>query len=111
MHGKAAIPKAYDIDTTLHAERLDGRSKRLHVLTSPADELPDGAMVLQDGVPHLILEGLARPWSFRGYGYPLAALDVAQLITPPSTVAALRARYRPQIHPSAFGERNTITIS
>src|SRR5215469_12358378 len=42
-------PKARDIDAVLHAERLSGRHKRLHVLTSPAADLPDGAMVLQDG--------------------------------------------------------------
>ena len=100
----------YGIDTTLHAERLDGRRKRLHLLTSPAPELPDGAMILQDGVPHLMLEGQARPWLLRGYGATVAPLDFAQLITPPSTVAALRAGYRPQMHASAFGEQTTIVV-
>ena len=74
-HGGAALPKADDIDTTLHAERLDGRRKRLHVLTSPAAGLPDGAMILQDGVPHLVLAGLARPWSLRGYGAAAVPVD------------------------------------
>jgi hypothetical protein len=86
----------------LHAERLDGRRKRLHRLISSAAGLPDGAMILQDGAPHLILEGMARPWSLRGYGAAVAPLDCARLITPPSTVASLRAGYRPQIHVSAF---------
>jgi hypothetical protein len=31
----AMRPKAPDIDRVLHAERLDGRDKRLHDLTSP----------------------------------------------------------------------------
>jgi hypothetical protein len=106
IEGRAAMPKARGIDTALHAERLDGKRKRLHVLRSPAADLPDGAMILQDGVAHVILEGLARPWALGGYGAPVAPLDFAQLITPPSTVAALRAGYRPQIHASAFGERN-----
>jgi hypothetical protein len=110
VYGEPAMPKAHDIDTTLHAERLDGRRKRLHLLTSPTPELPDGAMILQDGVPHLMLEGLARPWSLRGYGAPVAPLDFAQLITPPSTVAALRVGYRPQMHASAFGEQNAIAV-
>ena len=103
-----AMPKAPDIDATLHAERLDGRCKRLHVMTSPASELPDGAMILQDGVPHLMLQRLAHPWSFRGYGAPVAALRGARLITPPSTVAALRAGYRPEVHPSAVFERSRL---
>jgi hypothetical protein len=71
-------------------------------LTSPAAELPDGAMVLQGGVPHLILQGLARPWSHGGYGATVPVLGTAELITPLSTVAALRAGYRPQFHGSAM---------
>jgi hypothetical protein len=100
--GQAAGPKALAIDRVLHAERLDGRLKRLHGLTSPAGRLPDGAMILQDGAPHLILNGLARRWSLCGYGAPTAPLDGARLITPPSTVAALRAGYQPRLHASAF---------
>jgi hypothetical protein len=92
--------KAHQIDTALHAERLDGRRKRLHVPMSPAAELPDGAMILQDGVPHLMLGGLARPWSLRGYGAPVTPRDNAPLITPPSTVIVLTAGYRPLLHPS-----------
>jgi hypothetical protein len=109
-HGGVALPKADDIDTTLHAERLDGRRKRLHVLTSPAAGLPDGAMILQDGVPHLVLVGLARPWSLRGYGAAAVPLDSAQLITQPSTVAVLRAGYRPQMDASVFSERNGTAV-
>jgi hypothetical protein len=106
IDGQTAMPKARDVDATLHAERLEGRRKRLHVLTAPAADLPNGAMVLQDGVPHLILEGLARPWSLRGYGVPVTAQDCAQLITPRSTVAVLRAGYRPWIHASAYDHRD-----
>jgi hypothetical protein len=101
-NGKMAIPKAHDIDATLHAERLAGGRKRLHVLVSPVADLPDGAMVLQEGVPHLIVGGLARPWSLRGYGRPVAPMDGCQLITPPSAVAVLKAGYRAEIHRSAF---------
>lgn len=99
---RAARPKAPDIDRVLHTERLDGRRKRLHDLTSPAAALPDGAMIFQDSAPHLILNGLARRWSPHGYGTPAAPLNGAQLITPPSTVAALRAGYEPRLHASAF---------
>ena len=106
IRGREMRPKARDIDQALHAERLDGRHKRLHILTSAAAALPDGAMIFQDGAPHLMLKGLARPWSLRGYGAPTAPLDCAQLITPPSTVAVLKAGYRPQIHAGPFTERD-----
>jgi hypothetical protein len=103
-NGPGGNPKAHNIDEILHEERLDGRRKRLHDLTSPAADLPDGAMILQDGVPHLILEGAARPWSLGGYGAPAAIQTGTRLITPPSTVAVLRAGYRPLIHPSAVSD-------
>jgi hypothetical protein len=107
----ATFPKARDIDAALHAERLAGRARRLHVLTAPAAELPDGAMILQDDVPHLMLGGLARPWSLRGYGAPVTPLDCARLITPPSTVAVLRAGYRPWIHASASCSRRSASAN
>ena len=110
IDGEASKPKARDIDAVLHAERLANRRKRLHALTSPAADLPDGTMILQDGAPHLILGGLARAWSLRGYGPPVTPLDGAQLITPPSTVAVLRAGYRPHIHTSAFGESDAHAV-
>ena len=106
--GQAATLKARDIDITLHAERLEGRRKRLHALPTPAADLPDGTMILQEDVPHLIVEGVARPWSLRGYGAPVTPRNCAQLITPPSTVAVLRAGYRPWLHPSARNDRNVI---
>ena len=102
-NAQGVIPKAHDIDRVLHAERLDGRVKRLHDLTSPAADLPDGAMILQRGAPYLILQGQAQLWSPGGYGEPAAVLDSCRLISPPSTVAALKAGYRPLIHASAFG--------
>jgi hypothetical protein len=74
---RAAGPKASDIDRVLHAERLDGRRKRLHDLTSPA-ALPGGAMIFQDGAPHLILNGQARRWSLRGYGASAAPLGLPE---------------------------------
>jgi hypothetical protein len=106
INGQAATPRARDIDKMLHAERVEGRRKLLHDLSVPTAELPNGAMVLQDDTPHLIVEGLAHPWSPAGYGAPVAPQDHARLITPPSTVAVLKAGYRPKIHASAFTERH-----
>ena len=94
-------PRAWEIDHALHAERLDGRRKRLHPLTAGAAELPDGAMILQDGAPHLILGALAFPWSPAGYGEPVRPSDDSKLITPPSTVSVLGAGFRPHIHETA----------
>jgi hypothetical protein len=46
--GLSARLRAADMDRVLHAERLDGRNKRLH--RSRIDDLPDGALVaLEEG--------------------------------------------------------------
>ena len=99
--GRTAVPRAGDIDRVLHGERLDGRRKRLHPLPAPAADLPDGTMVLQGGAPHLILKGLAYPWSAGGYGVATAPRADARLLTPPATVVALTAGYQPRLHASA----------
>jgi hypothetical protein len=91
---------ARDIDAVLHCERLSEGSKRLHALTAPADELPDGAMVQQDGESFLIMQGRALLWSPAGYRATQGAVKDAMLLTPPSTLRALLAGYRPVLHPS-----------
>jgi hypothetical protein len=92
---------ARDIDAVLHRERLDGTKKRLHALPLPLEELPDGAMVLEGSESYLILEGRALAWSPAGYSRGHHALKGAMLLTPPSTLRALGAGYRPLLHPSA----------
>jgi hypothetical protein len=93
--------KATEIDRVLHAERLDGRVKRLHALDGPLDSLPDGAMVEAGGESYLIAQGRVLRWSFAGYAAIDDALRDAQLLTPPSTLRAFRAGYRPVLHPTS----------
>jgi hypothetical protein len=93
--------RAPEIDAVLHAERLDGRTKRLHPLPKALHELPDGAMVQAGEESFVIAGGRALRWSFGGYREVKAPLIDAKLITPPSTVRALQAGYRPVLHESA----------
>jgi hypothetical protein len=92
---------ARDIDAVLHRERLDGRAKRLHALPIPLEELPDGAMVQEGMESYLIAQGRALKWSPAGYRKAPNAISDAMLLTPPSTLRALRAGYRPVLHRSA----------
>ena len=92
---------ARDIDAVLHRERLDRGNKRQHPLPMPLKELPDGAMLQKDDDSYLILQGRALAWSPAGYRQPPAALQGAMLLTPPSTLRALSAGYRPVLHPCA----------
>ena len=98
-HG-VARPSAPTMDAKLHAERLDGKAKRLHPLPGAISELPDGAMVAAEGVAFLIAGGRAFRWRPVGYKPVGAAPVEAQLLTPPSTLRALAAGYRPVLHAS-----------
>jgi hypothetical protein len=90
---RIAAPTAAEMDKVLHAERLEGKRKRLHPVP---DDLPDGAMVTAGNKAFLIAGGRPYRWSFEGYSpAPLPAID--GLLTPPSIVNALRAGYRPAI--------------
>jgi hypothetical protein len=92
---------ANDIDATLHRERLATGKKRLHALPMPLKELPDGAMLQEAVDSYLIVQGRALLWSAAGYREAPNAIKNAMLLTPPSTLRALLARYRPLLHTSA----------
>src|SRR3954470_17697669 len=93
--------RAPEIDAALHRERLVGRSKRLHALIEPVAALPDGAMIAVGETGYLMAHGRPWLWSSAGYRAAKALIQEAQLLTPPSTLNALRAVYRPMLHASA----------
>jgi hypothetical protein len=116
-----ARASAKQIDATLHRERLDGRTKRLHPLPCAIEALPDGTMLQarasektsgadhlgasDDGTnSYLMLRGRAWLWSFDGYRLINESLRDAMLLTPPSTLRALRAGYRPILHGSSMAD-------
>jgi hypothetical protein len=92
---------ASEMDAVLHRERLEGRKKRLHALPMPLQQLPDGVMVLAGAESYLIAQGVALLWSPGGYRRAQNALTSAMLLTPPSTLRAFGAGYRPVLHKSA----------
>src|SRR3954470_4015330 len=64
-NGVAGV-RATEIDKVLHAERLDGRRKRLHALPCAIDELPAAAMVALNGEAYMLLQGKPLQWTFDG---------------------------------------------
>ena len=95
------------IDGQLHLERLsaDGRERRLPVVA--LDLLPDGAFIMWDGEPALVLGAYLRAWRAAGYGERGARPGGAYvpLITPPSLVEVLRSGWAPVVpllHPTAL---------
>jgi hypothetical protein len=91
-------PSAAAIDEVLHLERLDHGQKRIHPMPVSLAELPDGAMVVKSGAPYTIAGRLAFRWNERGYQPPQTIPRADGLLTPPSTLRALQAGYRPILH-------------
>jgi hypothetical protein len=93
------------LDERLHAERLGGEAagRRLHERRFA--ELPEGAFVLLDGVPYLVLRSSLLRWTAAGYTDRRARpRGRAVAITPPTTLAVLDAGWRgsePLLHPSS----------
>jgi hypothetical protein len=49
-----------------------------------------------------LVQGRAFAWSPAGYRLAENVLEAAMLLTPPSTLRALSAGYRPVLHPSVM---------
>ena len=108
--GLARRPRASEMDARLHTERVDSRTRRQLTRPVPASVLPDGVMIRHGGVTGLLAGGGLLPWSFSGYGAPagLPPGTLAELLTPPASVAAIAAGYRPLLHPSATQDAASI---
>ena len=95
--GRKAL--AAEMDAVLHTERLDHGRKRLHTLPSSIEELPDGAVIAAGGEAYTIAGGRAFRWTERGYAATPVMPRAEGLLTPPATLGAIRAGYRPVLHP------------
>ena len=98
---------AAQMDAILHAERLDGKSKRVHQIDW--EDLPVGAIVATNN--QFIAKSGDGPliWSFEGYRLADSQLTAAlqrqvNCLTPPSVLTALKRGYQPHWHPSAMQE-------
>lgn len=91
-------PTAETIDDRLHEERV-GPDRSKQTFTSKIDDLPDGVFVTLDengGRARLLWGGHLLVWSHGGYAERLrrpVGQDVT-VLTPRSTVAAIRVRLR-----------------
>jgi hypothetical protein len=94
------------IDDKLHAERIGpDRSKRTYA--ADLDDLPDGVLVTlagRDCDAYLVRRGALFAWSPGGYQdrRRRPSGEVVTVLTPESTVNAIRSGYLPEIHPSAW---------
>lgn len=104
-----------ELDRRLAAERLRAgrgleRASDRRLWTAPAPELPDGTVIVVQGVPQLLLGERALAFSFAGWHDPRPRpRDAATVLTPPTSVLALASGFQPVLHPSAVGQRGAGT--
>jgi hypothetical protein len=103
--GKSQRPTATAIDDQLHTERVaSDRSKRS--FTATLDELPDAVFVTipaWEEQAYMVWGGHLLAWLPGGYGKqrPRPKGEEVRVLTPKSTVEAIRAGYVPEVHSSA----------
>lgn len=96
---------ADDLDRRLHAERSGDAvvGRRLH--ERQARELPDGAFVLLDGAPWLVLRDALLRWTPGGYAERRRRLrGFVDVVTPPTSLRVLGSGWAgsvPLLHPSS----------
>lgn len=98
-----AAPSAKQINAQLHAERIVRNTHRRRSHDISWSDLPDGAFVRLDEAPAVVVGGELIEWTTSGYGrrHRRPKTGTAAVVTPPSTVAVLRAGYPVQIDASA----------
>jgi hypothetical protein len=100
-------PPAVELDRRLAGERLRrgrglSRAADRPLWRAAVESLPDGAVVLDvDLQPCLLLGGTLRPFTFNGWSDATTPPPVVDVLTPPTSVAALAGGYQPTIHDTA----------
>jgi hypothetical protein len=87
----------------LHRERIVPGTHRRRFHPMRWADLPEGTFVLLGDTPAVVAGDHLTEWTHDGYARRTARPRAgdALVLTPPSTVAAFRAGYRPQIDDSA----------
>ena len=97
------LPSARDMNRQLHRERLVAGTHQRRIHELPWRDLPDATFVLLDGTPAVVVGHHLSEWTHDGYNLrrDRPRTGLASVLTPPSTVSAIRAGYEVQIDPSA----------
>lgn len=99
-NGRDTPPSFDEIDAMLSHEGLGRDADDRPPWVAFVDTLPDGAMFIDGAVstePQAVRGATMVPWSRDGWGEPVprSRRRLVTLVTPPSTVMALAAGYRP----------------
>jgi hypothetical protein len=98
-HDAAKPLLAKEIDARLHLERLVPRTRTRRVHEARWPDVPASAFVMLDDAPYLVASEELVRWTTTGYADSRRRPrhGTAVVLTPRTSVTALRAGYRPQI--------------
>jgi hypothetical protein len=98
-----AAPSARELNRQLHAERIERGTHRRRLHALPWAGLPDGTFVRLGTMPAVVVGPDLVEWTSAGYGarHARPRSGYAEVITPPSSVAVLRAGYPVQLDDAA----------
>jgi hypothetical protein len=107
--GSAEPLRAWQLNQRLNDERLRRgrgltRAQDRIVWTTPFADVPDGTVIVDShGIACLVLGDQLQRFTFGGWGEPVRRpiTGEATVLTPPTSVAALRHGYAPTLHPSS----------
>ncbi len=107
--GDTRVPSALEINRLLKAERYRPgrglvRANDRILWDAPIESLPTGSVIIgRGGVPRLVLPDRTMAFSFTGWVDPVdrPRSGTAQVLTPPTSTAALTHGFVPSLHPSA----------
>lgn len=111
--GAGAPVLAGELNRMLAAERLR-RGRGLFrgldriLWKAPLDELPAGTVVIDntERTPQLVTKSHLQPFTCAGWGTPTERIGhlTVDVLTPPTSAAALANGFIPRLHATAFGE-------
>jgi hypothetical protein len=91
-----------EMDAQMHQERAHPRSFAQRRQQMDISDLPEGTILLKDKTPYLLRNNALRTVSAAGYGAPTTLpKGTVTVLTPATSLAALRAGYAPRFHPTA----------
>lgn len=94
------IPKATEIDATLHAARLDPQTRRQRRHEAAIGTLPDGTFLLWQDRPHRVQGDHLHPYGPQGYAAPISRpTGRATVLTPEPLVQVMRHGWQPLTDP------------
>ena len=101
---KTSKPRAGQVDTVLHAERVNPKTRKQITTLKRLDQIPNGAFIQlsKSTPPHLVYGDALYAFKNAVYAEPIKRPEgiTVTVLTPQSTLGVLQSGFTPVLHPS-----------